>query len=114
MKGEITLKLLERVCETMFGCADLTAAFLSAVYGACSWKIMDGLDRRQTKRDQKQMKNLKSKRHQQRFYSMFHRLKKDGLIEENIKNAKSFFQITSKGRQRHKRLKERQADALPG
>ena len=60
------------------------------------------------------MENLKAKRQQQRFYSMFHRLKKDGLIEENIKNDKSFFQITSKGRQRLKRLKERQADALPG
>src|SRR3990170_6514071 len=113
MKGEITLKILERVGETMVGFADLTAAFLSAGYGASSWKIMDGLDRQQTKRDQKQMENLKSKRHQQRFYSMLHRLKKDGLIEENIKNDKSFFQITSKGRQRLKRLKERQADALP-
>lgn len=114
MKGEITLKILERVGETMVGFADLTAAFLSAGYGASSWKIMDGFERRQTKRDQKQMENLKAKRQQQRFYSMFHRLKKDGLIEENIKNDKSFFQITSKGRQRLKRLKERQADALPG
>src|SRR3989344_5951891 len=114
MKGEITLKILERVGETMVGFADLTAAFLSAGYGASSWKIMDGFERLQTKRDQKQMENLKAKRQQQRFYSMFHRLKKDGLIEENIKNDKSFFQITSKGRQRLKRLKERQADALPG
>lgn len=113
MKGEITLKMLECIYEATASFADLTAAFFKMGYGSSSMGIMNEFGRKQIKRGEKVETNLKIKHQRQRFYDMLYKLKKDGLIEEGIKNEKSFFKITSKGKHKIEKLKKRQADALP-
>ena len=105
--------MLEHISDVALGCADLTAVFLESGYGASMGKIEYEFFKRQDKRIKEQDKHLEIKQRQQRFYNMLYKLKKDGLIEEDVKNKKSFFKITSKGKQRIKKLKKRQVNALP-
>ncbi|MBI5306263.1 CRISPR-associated endonuclease Cas2 [Candidatus Wolfebacteria bacterium] len=104
MKGEITLKILEKIGEVSFGVADLCAAILSSGYGASYGKLQYEISKRQNARDKKSIERQFKNIERQKYHKMIYKLKKDGLIKEEGSDKK-FFVITIKGKEKLKKLK---------
>jgi|SRR3989344_4097507 len=113
MKGDVTLKLLKYIGNAAVDVSDLTAAFLESGYGASPQKIMNKFEKRSIMRAKNKEAKSEKERFRQRFYSMLHKLKKDGLVDVAIENKKSFLRLTSDGKRRLLALKKIHANALP-
>ena len=107
------MKVLEYVGDAAVGMLDLTAAFLSAGYGASASKILHEFDKKDRERSQKCVDHLEIKRQKQRFSTILCRLKNDGLIEEKADDSKSYIKLTTKGKRHFEALKKRRLEALP-
>jgi len=113
MKGDVTLRLLEYIGDAAIDVADLTIAFLESGYGASSREILNRVERRSIMRAKNKEAKSEKERFRQRFYSMMHKLKKDGLVDVVVKDKKSFLRLTSDGKRRLLVLKKNHANALP-
>lgn len=113
MKGETTLIILECIGDVAIDMMDLTAAFLTAGYGASVGKIEREFKERSVERLWWRANKLEEQKQKRRFDKMLYRLKNDDLIEDKVNNGKSYFKLTSKGKERFEILKKRRANALP-
>ncbi|OGM91513.1 hypothetical protein A2999_01920 [Candidatus Wolfebacteria bacterium RIFCSPLOWO2_01_FULL_38_11] len=113
MKGETTLKVLEIIKDGTIGMFDAMAVFLSVPYGSSLRKFEYELSKIQNKRLKDQQNKIIDKKVRQRFYSMIHRLEKDGLIEKEQNKEGAFFKMTADGKKRLKFLRERKSSAMP-
>lgn len=109
MKGDFIIKILEAIGDLTVNTTDLLGAFLSSGYGASSGKLDYEISKRQSERAAANFQ----RRIKQDYYSLIYRLKKDGLIKEEIKNNKKFFGITRNGRKKLIWLKKRKKKELP-
>lgn len=105
MRGKITMKILERTAETAVDISDLFAVFLTAGYGASYSKLEYLLSKREDERLKRNLDKKLQIKLKQRYQNVLYKLKKDGLIEEKIKNERRFFTITKKGTKRLNFLK---------
>src|SRR3989344_3978471 len=103
MKGEITLRILESFGEVAMGMADLFEGFLAAGYGASIGKIEFETSKRRSARMRREAAQQESRRYQKILY----KLKKDGLLIEQIKNKSRIFSLTSRGKEKLIKLRER-------
>lgn len=109
MRGEISYSILEFLEETVGGFGDLFTAYLNAGYGASYGKLSYELNKARRGRWEKQLKKEEEARRKNQCAKMISYLKKSGLIEEK----EGVFNITKKGRERKKRLKEKLLKSLP-
>jgi len=113
MKGEITLKILEIIGDIATNAADVMGAFLDSGYGASRGKIDFEISKRQAARAEKSVDREFQKRIRQDYCNLIYRLKKSGLIREEIENKKKFLFLTRKGKQEMSLLKEKSKNKLP-
>jgi len=113
MKGEITLKILESVKDTMINTADLFDAILSSGYGASYGRMQYELSKRQRERQNKEFIQEQRKQLKQRYYKMMYVLKQDGLIEKKQKDKKRFWILTKKGKNELTLFRKRNEKRLP-
>lgn len=111
MKGDLTLKLLETIIESTGNALDVMAAVLNAGYGASTRKIEYELRRR--RRLKNNAHDAVARRAAQRYYNLLSYLKRDGLLEENIRASGKLLSLTKKGLERLALLKARQKSKLP-
>ncbi len=107
------MRILECIGDVAIDMIDLTAAFLTAGYGASAGKIEREFKKRGGERLQRRANQLEEYRQKRRFDKMLYRLKNDGLVEDKVNDSKSYFKLTSKGKERFEILKKRRANALP-
>jgi hypothetical protein len=96
-KGEVTLKILDAVGDGLLGVADVFAAILSAGYGASYGKLAYEMDKLELERDRRRRAREADAQLRQRYYSLLHHLKQDGLIVERRRNGKRLLMRTPKG-----------------
>lgn len=101
-KGEITLKILEVISNTVKTSADIIDVILSSGYGASYAKLDYEFRKRERKRSEGEIR----KQRIQNYYNTLYKLKKDNLIITKTKNKKTFLAITSAGREKIKNLKQ--------
>lgn len=113
------MQILETLSYATMDMFDLITAFLAAGYGASSKKIEYQMYKQQSERsrrkyaeEQQRKKKLLEKQTQQRFYNILYKLEKDGLVKKAVKNKKSFFSLTQKGKEKIKNLKARKTNPL--
>lgn len=113
MKGEATLKVLEYISGTAVDIFDLTIAVLGGGYGASVSHLQYSIAQQRARRFQKQKITLNEKRQRQRFYSIFSRLKRDGLIYETARDEKRYIALTLAGKRQLDVFKKRRNNMLP-
>ncbi len=109
MKGEITLRILERLSGVAMDMADLFEGFLAAGYGASIRKIEFETSKRRSARSRREAAQQESRRYQKLLY----KLKRDGLLMERIKNKNRIFSLTSQGKEKLAKLRERLCGQSP-
>lgn len=92
-KGDVLLKVLEKMEETAVDAFDLFAAFLNAGYGASAGKLKYEFSKIQRNKIQTSLENETK----QKYYKLVYKLKRNGLIQEKTENKKKIFAITNKG-----------------
>ncbi len=112
MKGSFTLKLLEIIAGTTEDVADVFEAFLSAGYGASQGKISHEISKIQNRREREKREREEYLRHYRRYYNLISWLQRDGLIEKQKENNKSFV-LTAKGKKKLSILRKQVQIALP-
>ena len=113
MKGSITIEILETINERASNVGDLISAFLSAGHGASLSSVQYRADQRWSKRENEHANKENAGRIKQKYYNLVYKLKKDGLLKENLKNNKNILSLTEKGRDKLKMLLNRREQALP-
>jgi len=113
MKGDITLKILEIVGETVVNTIDLVGAILSSGYGASYGKIQYELSRRQSDREIKSFRKKIYNQNKQKYYNLIYKLKRDNLIKENTEKNKKYFVLTEKGESKLFDLLARRKNKFP-
>ncbi|MEK9179983.1 MAG: CRISPR-associated endonuclease Cas2 [Patescibacteria group bacterium] len=113
MKGEFTLKILEKLSEAAIGMADLLEAIHSSGYGASVNKINYTLRKIQRQRRKNSEETEKDIRLQKRYYNILDWLRRDGLIAERLEGNRKVFYLTRLGYQKLSLLHKRMANALP-
>ena len=106
MKGDITIKILETIGSATIAVIDLFDVFLSAGYGASLGRFEYALAKREKYEEPERKAS-------QRYYSLLHRLEKQGLIERKKRSGGVFIRLTGTGRKRMNMLKERRKESLP-
>lgn len=109
MKGDILLKVLEIAGEGAVTLSDLFSAFLEAGYGASYGKLEYEL--REQRRERARTRNEREAR--ERFQKLLYKLKKDGLVAAEDRDAASHFSITKRGRNKLAELLKRRKRMLP-
>ncbi len=108
MKGNKTLAILNKLAEGAMEASDLFIAYSTAGYGTSSGRIERQKEKIEAAR-RKLMEDLKEK---QRFHSLMHKLKKQGLVNKATIGDK--FYTTKRGILRRKDLiKRRLIKSLP-
>ena len=120
MKGEVTLKILERVKDAALGLTDLIDVLLSAGYGASLGKFeyeqsmrQRSRAQREAMRERRQDKREQEKKLRQRLHSMFYKLERDGLLKRTDENGKPLLNLTTKGERALELLKKESKNTLP-
>lgn len=108
MKGSITLFLLEKIKDAALNSSDLLGAFLTAGYGASYKKLTYDFVKRQSERGKRELQE----EIRQNYYKLIYKLKKEGLIEADLKNNQKIWNITSKGKKKLSALKDRKKNEL--
>jgi len=109
MKGEKTLKILEKIAEFASGVGDLIDAFLSVGYGASYGKLQREFSQKQRARS-----GLGSEKYiRQQYHNLIYKLKRDGLIEERQHTNRAVLRLTAKGKKKLTLLKEKYFNKLP-
>ncbi|MEK9180020.1 MAG: CRISPR-associated endonuclease Cas2 [Patescibacteria group bacterium] len=111
MKGDFTRKILEALGDAALGTSALFEAILSSGYGAPYGKIRFEADKiRRIQNKNAAQRNIENKI-KRRYYSLLHKLKRDGLIR--LPNDEGKLIITKKGKLKLAALKQRVDNALP-
>lgn len=113
MKGDITLKILEIIGNTVINAADVLTAISSSSYGASYGKMQREISKRQTERNSKKIEVEIKRENRQKYYNLISYLKRSGLIEEDIKSDKKFFSLTQKGKEKLSFLKNKDKMSNP-
>ncbi len=108
-RGDITIKILETIAAgaalSIIGLFEAFGAILNSGYGASYGKMRKEISKSETQINRKEDK--------QRYYNILYKLKKSGLIEEEVKNNKKFFHITVLGKKKLAALKNKQKLSFP-
>jgi len=113
MRGDITLKILERVKDQTLDGVSLFGAFLTCGYGASFDQIKNKAYRSSPKDLKDNVPKDDWKKINDRFLSMCRRLENDNLIEKSKKDNNYFFRITKKGREKVDALRDKKRRSLP-
>jgi len=113
MKGEITLKILEVIGDTVVNAADVFSAISNSGYGASHGKMQREISKRQAERSSKAVENRIKAENKQKYYNLVFYLKKHGLIKEKSGLNKKFLFLTQKGKDKLCFLKQKNENRLP-
>lgn len=113
MKGDITLKILETIGDATVNFSDLWGAFLGAGYGASYGKIQYLASKQREAREKRKSQRDIKNQEKQKYYNLIYKLKRDGLLKEEVKHSKKWLFLTAKGREKIISLKTRFIKALP-
>ena len=94
VRGDITIKILEAAGNTVIAIADLFGVFLSVGYGASLGKFEYELARREGRYA------VPEKVAYHRYYSLLHKLQKQGFIERKKRGSNIFIRLTSAGKEK--------------
>lgn len=111
MKGDITLKILEVIGNTVINATDVLGAISNSGYGASCGKLQREISKRQAERNSKIVENEIKRENRQKYYNLISYLKRSDLIKEDIKSDKKSFSLTQKGKEKLFFLKNK--DRLP-
>lgn len=112
-RGEILLKVLEFLESATIDTVDLLAAFLNAGYGASYGKLNYELSKIKSERARTNFEKRLELESKQKYYNLIYKLKRDGLIEEEISKGHKFFNITGLGIKKLKNLQTRTKERMP-
>lgn len=94
MRGDKTLKILDFIGTAFVDATDLLEAFLSSGYGATPGRVAWEL-----RKIERRCSELEAeKQAKQNYYNLLYKLKKEGLIREDVRGRKRFFALTHAGR----------------
>ncbi len=110
MKGDLALKVLERLSEVVGSFVDLSQAILEAGYSASPGRIAYLQDKLEAKRWQASRIAEERRRAQRRHYNLVAWLTRDGLVQRNDKKQ---LRITAKGLRRLELLRKNKLNVIP-
>ncbi|MBI5220840.1 MAG: CRISPR-associated endonuclease Cas2 [Candidatus Liptonbacteria bacterium] len=113
MKGDITLKILEVISETLLAMGDVAVAILESPYGASARQMGRVADRRQAEREKSKRLTEQELVAHRRFRNLMSNLKRQGFIAEQERGNKKLLALTRKGRSALDRLRARSGQGLP-
>ena len=105
MKGDFSILILELIQFSVSTAADILDAMTYYGYSS-SYKRMRGLSVKISKYKPVLQTTLNQLKERQRVSKLLYKLKTDGLIKENIKTGKTILEITNKGKDKFKQLKD--------
>lgn len=109
MKGEWTLRVLEKIMEGAVGISDVFAAMLQEGYGASSSRLLAVASERNTKR----MASLATARDRLAYQKLIAKLVGEGLVSSSGRSHERSILITKKGREKVTELRKRKSTSLP-
>ncbi|HEY4523955.1 MAG TPA: CRISPR-associated endonuclease Cas2 [Candidatus Paceibacterota bacterium] len=93
MKGDITMKVLEQLYDSVIDVADFFQMFLTVGYGASYRKMQGRLEQIKNNRAQPSTEQYTK----QNYYNFLYKLKRAGFIQEKPKGQNKVLAITKKG-----------------
>ncbi|MBI5220352.1 MAG: CRISPR-associated endonuclease Cas2 [Candidatus Liptonbacteria bacterium] len=107
MKGDITLKILEIISETLLAVGDVAVAILESPYGASAGQMGRVADRRQWERERNKRLTEEELLAHRRFSNLMSNLKRQGFVAEREQNNKKLLALTRRGKLMLDRLRAR-------
>lgn len=113
MKGEFTIKILEKLSEAAVDAGDLMAAFVESGYGVSLSSVRYRKNQAERRRLDAAKEREERRRLARRYNNLIAWLRRDGLIVEEKKIGRRIFKITRRGMKKLKMLLRRKEDSLP-
>ncbi len=112
-RGELTLKILEKIGEATIEMAELWEAICVAGYGASQGEILRIKEKKHSERAQSRKEREKEMRLLYKYSNLLSKLKRENCIVENKKDGRRFFTLTFLGHRKRKKLHEQLSDSPP-
>jgi DNA-binding transcriptional regulator PaaX len=109
MRGDLTIRLLEIINNTVTPVTDIGEAFLRAGYGAS----ISRLEYEHRKLDQRREVRAELIRAKQKYNKLLSKLKREGFIAEQLLDQNKALELTVKGKKKLVTLKKKQENSLP-
>lgn len=113
MKGDLLYKTLEVIGETAIDALALFVSISASGYGASHGRIQYNAEKFKDEAGKVFFATENKKLEKQRYQKMIYKLKKDGLLKEDIKEGKKFYFLTLKGKNKFLLLKNKRSVSLP-
>ncbi|OGM93643.1 hypothetical protein A2524_03580 [Candidatus Wolfebacteria bacterium RIFOXYD12_FULL_48_21] len=108
MRYKSSLRILEAISEGIDAQLDLLEAVVEGGRGASPIDINYNLNKIRTGRDVRKRTEEEERKMTNRYYSLIYKLKRDGLINEEIGVEKKKYKITERGKQKLEFLKSKE------
>jgi DNA-binding PadR family transcriptional regulator len=109
MRGTLLLSILEQLADSAIEFGNFAEAVITSGYGASRTRIAYNQENIRRTRRQKNISVVDERR----VYNLLYRLRKDGLVEENVRNGSRLIKVSPKGLEWLKKLRIRKSHALP-